>query len=140
MRLPRKTIACGVLIFQSVVSAGPCAYGACQAGCSAVVMAYHAAAGFCSHRPYKWLRNVSRCIIWILDHLVIVAKDIPSLRLSYCCCLERETSEDSGKVLMFLTARAKTCEQLASRAGEQAEGAGGLGQLKQKTLLSGFEG
>lgn len=80
---------------------------------------------FYSHRPYKWLRSVSRCIIYILDHLVIVAKHIPS---------------DSGKVLMFLTARAKTCEQIASRAGERAEGAGGLGQLKQKAPAEWIRG
>ncbi|KAJ5059812.1 hypothetical protein PSV09DRAFT_2241425 [Bipolaris maydis] len=34
------------LAFASLASAGPAAYGLCQAGCSAVVMACYSAAGF----------------------------------------------------------------------------------------------
>ncbi|KAH7025312.1 hypothetical protein B0J12DRAFT_714445 [Macrophomina phaseolina] len=35
-----------ILATQSLVSAGPGAYGVCQAGCSGVAMACYAAAGF----------------------------------------------------------------------------------------------
>ncbi|KAL2820147.1 hypothetical protein BDW59DRAFT_174604 [Aspergillus cavernicola] len=35
-----------LLLVTSKVNAGPAAYGVCQAGCSAVVMACYAAAGF----------------------------------------------------------------------------------------------
>ncbi|EKV04715.1 hypothetical protein PDIG_41350 [Penicillium digitatum PHI26] len=34
------------LFFSSDVSAGPAAYGVCQAGCATVVMAFYSAAGF----------------------------------------------------------------------------------------------
>ncbi|CAK48190.1 hypothetical protein ASPNIDRAFT_180653 [Aspergillus niger ATCC 1015] len=35
-----------ILIFVSYASAGPAAYGICQAGCAAVVMACYSAAGY----------------------------------------------------------------------------------------------
>jgi hypothetical protein len=35
-----------LLLFISAVSAGPAAYGVCQAGCATVVMACYSAAGF----------------------------------------------------------------------------------------------
>jgi hypothetical protein len=42
MRVSRGNL----LLFSSTVSAGPAAYGVCQAGCAAVVMACYSAAGF----------------------------------------------------------------------------------------------
>lgn len=47
MKLATITItATALLVFPQSVSAGPAAYGICQAGCSAVVMACYGAAGF----------------------------------------------------------------------------------------------
>jgi hypothetical protein len=40
------TAATAILLLTQSVSAGPAAYGICQAGCSAVVMACYGAAGF----------------------------------------------------------------------------------------------
>lgn len=45
MRAPWVLID-NLLLFTSAVSAGPAAYGVCQAGCAAVVMACYSAAGF----------------------------------------------------------------------------------------------
>lgn len=44
MKLFRKAIL-SIMLVPGMVSAGPAAYGVCQAGCSAVVMACYAAAG-----------------------------------------------------------------------------------------------
>jgi hypothetical protein len=40
------TTATALFVFPQAISAGPAAYGICQAGCSAVVMACYGAAGF----------------------------------------------------------------------------------------------
>ncbi|KAH7014050.1 hypothetical protein B0J12DRAFT_586659 [Macrophomina phaseolina] len=46
MPASRSLLVGFILATQSLVSAGPTAYGVCQAECSGVVMACHAAAGF----------------------------------------------------------------------------------------------
>ncbi|KAI1187125.1 hypothetical protein F5B17DRAFT_400959 [Nemania serpens] len=43
---PTKIFTAAILAFAPIVSAGPAAYGVCQAGCAAVVTACYAAAGF----------------------------------------------------------------------------------------------
>ena len=40
------TKLCYALLLSTAVSAGPAAYGICQGGCAAVVMACYSAAGF----------------------------------------------------------------------------------------------
>jgi hypothetical protein len=39
-------LASSFLLFSTAVTAGPAAYGVCQAGCATVVMACYSAAGF----------------------------------------------------------------------------------------------
>ena len=41
-----STGALGFLVFAGAATAGPAAYGVCQAGCAAVVMACYSGAGF----------------------------------------------------------------------------------------------
>ncbi|PVH94442.1 hypothetical protein DM02DRAFT_618639 [Periconia macrospinosa] len=46
-----STVSAGFLALAGTVSAGPAAYGICQAGCAGIVMACYSAAGFTWGQP-----------------------------------------------------------------------------------------
>lgn len=58
---PIKSVAATLAAFTLGVEAGPLGYGACQAGCAAVVMACYSAAGFTwgATRKYPPIRLAS---------------------------------------------------------------------------------